>query len=200
MKPAAQIWMGWALPAYFLLSTFTLIQGQIHYVNHAAGGTLNGSSWTDAYTDIQSAIDAASAGDSIFVAAGTYLPTHQHLGDSGKHSTFYINKSIQLYGGFSGKPGTEGSYSEHNVTTHLTVLSGDLGMPIVDSDNAFHVLYLDHVSDTTTVDGFITPRITGIGCRYQCLRSRYHHYRPGPTPKICECTLRWHGHSGHRAI
>ena len=163
MKSYVQICIRWTVSIYFLFGSIAVIQGQIHYVNHAATGILNGSSWTDAYTDIQSAIDVASAGDSIFVAAGIYLPTHTHLGDSGRHSTFYINKSIQLYGGFSGKPGTEGGFTEHNVTTNLTVLSGDLGLPIVDSDNAFHVVYLDHVSDTTRIDGFTITHGNGVG-------------------------------------
>lgn len=163
MKSYVQTCLRWTVSIYFLFGSLAGIQGQIHYVNHAAAGSLNGSSWTDAYNDIQSAIDAASAGDFIFVAAGTYLPIHQHLGDSGRHSTFYINKSIQLYGGFSGNPGTEGGFMEHNVTTHLTILSGDLGIPLVDSDNAFHVLYLDHVSDTTKIDGFTIAHGNGIG-------------------------------------
>jgi hypothetical protein len=163
MKPYVQFYWRWTAAICFLFSSLAMIQGQIHYVNHAAVGLLNGSSWTDAHTDIQSAIDAASAGDSIFVAAGTYLPTHTHLGDSGRHSTFYISKSIQLYGGFSGKPGTEGGFSEHNITTHLTTLSGDLGLPIVDSDNAFHVLYFDHVSDTAKIDGFTIAHGNGLG-------------------------------------
>lgn len=163
MNPGVQIWWRWALAAFFLMITPTLMQGQILYVNHAATGLTNGSSWTDAYTDIQSAIDASVAGDSIFVAAGTYFPTHQHLGDSGRHSTFYIHKSIQLYGGFSGKPGTEGGFTEHNITTHLTQLSGDLGIPVVDADNAFHVVYFDHVSDTAKIDGFTIAHGNGVG-------------------------------------
>lgn len=163
MKPVVHLRLRWTLPACILLTTLNLMQGQIHYVNHAANGFLNGGNWTDAFTEIQSAIDIAAAGDSIFVASGTYLPTHQHLGDSVRHNTFYINKSIQLFGSFSGKPGTEGGFSEHDVTTHLTILSGDLGLPLVDSDNAFHVLYLDHVSDTTKIDGFTIAHGNGIG-------------------------------------
>ncbi len=163
MKPVIQIWLRRTLPAYFLLTALNLIQGQIHYVNHAAVGLLNGSSWTNAYIDIQSAVNAASAGDSIFVAAGTYLPSHPHLGDTGRHNTFYINKTIQIYGGFSGKPGTEGGFSEHNVVSNLTILSGDLGLPTVESDNVFHVVYLDHVSDTTKIDGFTIAYGNAVG-------------------------------------
>lgn len=42
------------------------------YVDAAATGAGNGTSWTDAYTTIQTAINAASAGDVIHVRAGVY--------------------------------------------------------------------------------------------------------------------------------
>jgi hypothetical protein len=49
------------------------LQAQI-YVNSTSGGANNGSSWADAYTDLQSALAAAVASDRIWVAAGTYYP------------------------------------------------------------------------------------------------------------------------------
>ena len=42
------------------------------YVDAAATGAGNGSSWADAFTTIQAGIDAASAGDVVHVNAGTY--------------------------------------------------------------------------------------------------------------------------------
>ena len=45
------------------------------YVRNSASGANTGASWTDAYTSLQSAIAAASSGNQIWVAAGTYTPS-----------------------------------------------------------------------------------------------------------------------------
>ena len=42
-----------------------------YYVDPDASGANDGSSWTDAWTTIQSAFDAASAGDTVYCAHGT---------------------------------------------------------------------------------------------------------------------------------
>lgn len=125
------------------------------YVKSTATGLGNGSSWTDAYTSLQEAIDKAIPGDVICVAQGTYLPTHILGDDTLRNRTFYINKSIVLYGGFIGDPGTEGSFEERNPGLYVTTLSGDVGVAGVVTDNAFHVVYFDHVSDSTHLDGFV---------------------------------------------
>src|SRR6188768_3137467 len=114
------------ISVFFLLFYFSAnVHAQISYVKSDAGGAGDGSTWSNAYTDVQSAIDAAIPGDTLCVAAGTYFPTHKHLGDSLRNSTFYINKSIVLYGGFSGEAGSEGNFSQRNPTIHETILSGD---------------------------------------------------------------------------
>jgi hypothetical protein len=133
-----------------------------YYVKATATGTGDGSSWANAFTDLQAAIDAAAVGDVICVAAGTYLPTHLHLGDSLRNATFYINKDITLLGGFSGEPGTEGTLAGRDPKVHLTILSGDLGIPNDSLDNAFHVVFIDHVSDTMHLDGFIIRGGNGV--------------------------------------
>lgn len=141
-----------------ILLTSTGLAGGVngnYYVKATATGTGDGSSWTDAITNIQVAIDLAEPGDVICVAAGTYFPTLRHGGDAVRFSTFYINKDIIIYGGFSGEPGTEGSLEGRDPKIHITTLTGDLGVVADHSDNAFHVVYFDHVSDTARLDGFI---------------------------------------------
>ena len=125
------------------------------YVKSTATGTGDGSSWTDAMTDLQQAIDLAADGDTICVAAGTYFPTHLLGSDTLRNRTFYIQIPVAIYGGFSGDPGTEGSLTDRNPKIHITTLSGDVGLVNDASDNAFHVVYFDHVSDSTRLDGFV---------------------------------------------
>ncbi len=64
------------------------------YVKTNANGAADGSSWDNAFGDIQAAIDLAQDGDSIWIAAGTYLPQS----DSG----YIITKGINILGGFKG--------------------------------------------------------------------------------------------------
>ncbi|AWW00338.1 hypothetical protein DJ013_20030 [Arcticibacterium luteifluviistationis] len=67
------------------------------YVNKNASGAENGSSWTDAYTDLQ---DALSKGKYVtaWVAAGTYKPTS----GTDRNISFQIPDNVKVYGGFIG--------------------------------------------------------------------------------------------------
>ena len=147
----------------FIIATVRPGWGQIIYVNHLATGLSDGSSWTHAHTNLQAAIDMALPGDSIFIATGTYYPVQRHNGDSLRHSTFYISKEISLFGSFSGLPGTEGGFTDRDIQLYPTILSGDLGLPGSRMDNAFHVMYLDHVPSATVIDGLTISDGDGFG-------------------------------------
>ncbi|MCB0525573.1 MAG: T9SS type A sorting domain-containing protein [Lewinellaceae bacterium] len=145
-------------PLLFLLlfnswhSTF----GQV-FVKHDATGAGNGSSWADAYTTLNTALDNANEGDEIWVAAGTYKPAGMNGDPSSK---FLINKFLKLFGGFIG---TETSLAERgDPAIHATILSGDLnGDDITDefdvnrSDNVLSVVVVTQdAPDETLLDGF----------------------------------------------
>lgn len=76
----------------------------IHYVSPL--GISNGSSWANASNDIQAMITAATSGDEIWVAAGTYKPNAYPSTCIGcsypQDVTFHLKDSIRLYGGFVG--------------------------------------------------------------------------------------------------
>ncbi|MBK9016461.1 MAG: T9SS type A sorting domain-containing protein [Saprospiraceae bacterium] len=124
------------------------------FVHAGASGNNDGSSWTNAYVDLQSAIAAAQPGDHIWVAEGTYLP------GNAASSTFLIEKDIQLYGGFAG---TEINLLQRDWAAHPTILSGDVnGDDIADnftdnrSDNVNNILHLTTaVTNEMVLDGFV---------------------------------------------
>lgn len=126
----------------------------VHYVDKDATGANNGTSWADAYTDLQDALAAAQPGDHIWVAEGTYLP------GTSASSTFLIEKDIKLYGGFTG---TETNLLQRDWATYPTILSGDVnGNDVVDnfttnrSDNVNNILHLtSDVTNALILDGFI---------------------------------------------
>jgi hypothetical protein len=119
--------------------------GSIYYVKASAGGSNNGTSWTDAYTDLQSALGPASSGDQIWVAAGTYKP------GTLRTDTFSLKTGVAIYGGFAG---TETLLSQRNPAVNVTTLSGDIGTSGDATDNSYHVVSASGVDGTAILDGF----------------------------------------------
>lgn len=156
-----------------ILVTFKAFSQNKIYVNINASGSNNGTSWINAFQQLQAAIDAANVGDSIWVAAGTYYPTLAFDADNSgsaidREKTFYIDKNIILHGQFQG---TETLLSQRNKA-HQTILSGDLGVPQDTSDNAFHIIYIDGatnngaITNNTVLDGFIIEQGQATGSNF----------------------------------
>ena len=121
---------------------------EILYVDAAAGGAGNGSSWADAFNDLQAALGAAESGDEIWVAAGTYRPT----ATADRSVSFALKEGVGIYGGFSG---VETQRDERAPAAHLTMLAGDIGAAGVGTDNSFHVVRVDApVGPMGILDGF----------------------------------------------
>ncbi|MEN8128099.1 MAG: right-handed parallel beta-helix repeat-containing protein, partial [Planctomycetota bacterium] len=127
------------------------------YVKPSAVG--NGTSWTSAYGDLQRALDAASSGDQIWVAAGIYAPSVPVGGTTSRHQTFQMKNGVAIYGGFAG---TESILSQRDIYNNETILSGDLNGddgPSFENyeENCFHVFYHPigtNLNTTAVLDGF----------------------------------------------
>jgi hypothetical protein len=128
---------------------FLAIKGYsaIIYVNVNATGTNNGSSWTNAYTDLQSALSSAFINDDIWVAAGTYKPTQT----TSRTISFVMKNGVDILGGFNG---TETSITERDIEANPTYLSGDIGAQGDNTDNTFKVVKIQNFTAPFTFDGF----------------------------------------------
>ncbi|MCB0686115.1 MAG: hypothetical protein KDC53_06310 [Saprospiraceae bacterium] len=128
-----------------------------YYVTPTGAGSMDGSSWINASDDLQDMINTAMEGDQIWVAQGSYLPTVSFGGATDRDKTFYINKNIQIYGGFSGG---ESFLNDRNWRGNPTILDGNLGNTAINTDNAYHVVFIDgttgiSIDNSCILDGFI---------------------------------------------
>ncbi|MBN1909170.1 MAG: hypothetical protein JW818_05475, partial [Pirellulales bacterium] len=76
--------------------------------------------------------------DSIWIAEGTYKPSAELEPGDPRSASFSLIDGVTLYGGFSGN---ETSLEQRDWTAHVVTLSGDLGTPDDNSDNAYTVVY-----------------------------------------------------------
>jgi hypothetical protein len=152
------------------------------YVHASAAGTNSGSSWTNAFNDLQDAFAASSAGDSLWVAEGTYFPTE----GTDRTVSFALPNGRIILGGFAGN---ESNAEQRNPTAHPCVLSGNIGNGGVDTDNSHRVVTTQNVSAATVLDGFIirdghytdvTTVYSGAGL-----------YNEGGSPAIRRCIFRF---------
>ena len=179
---------------FYILISFTCVfaQAKIFYVTTTGGGYKDGSSWGNAYADVQTAIDSASSsgGGEVWIAKGTY-----------KHgSAMTMKNNVHIYGGFAG---TETS-KEERVAGNNTILDGE---------GKYRVFYNDYYGssnkltnsaklDNVTIqngyssDGagmynyFASPEITN--CTFTNNRAEYSGggmYNDSSSPVLTNCTF-----------
>lgn len=138
-----------------ILACALTAQAQI-FVRSGANG--DGSSWQNAFGDLQSALHAArqAAPVQIWVAGGKYLPTS--TGD--RNASFVIPDGVVLLGGFAG---FESSPEQRDWRVNLTVLSGEIGAANTLEDNSYTIVLTKNVSAATTIDGFVISSGTANG-------------------------------------
>jgi hypothetical protein len=139
-------------PLFFTVLMVSALAGApaeaaLRYVKGDAPGTNSGTSWANAFTDLQAALTAAVSGDEIWVAKGTYKPT----AGTARAVSFQLKSGVGLYGGFAG---TETLRSQRNVAANTTILSGDIGTQGDNSDNSYHVVNGSGADATAILDGF----------------------------------------------
>jgi predicted outer membrane repeat protein len=155
----------------FLALVSTEVSATRYYVDLSATGSNTGSSWTNAYTSLQSAIASAASGDEVWVATGIYYPSAYPSGASGSSArdySFYLAGGVQMYGGFAG---TETTLAARDYATNMTILSGDIGTANDITDNCYHVVMSVNESTPCTLDGFTVTRGNGNVSNYLTVNS-----------------------------
>ena len=108
-------------------------QANIIYVRIGASGNNDGTSWDNAYTTAFLAIENATAGDSVFVAHGTYV----------SNNPISIPPYVSIFGGFpySGNP----TFADRDWVMNPSIFSGDVNLndvpnsPANRSDNSVRI-------------------------------------------------------------
>src|SRR5262245_7646513 len=92
----------------------------IRFVDPSSPGLIhNGTSWSQAYLSLQTALGAAVSGDEIWVANGTYLPT----ATTDRTISFVVPNGVKLFGGFAGAGVNESSLAQRDIVANKTILS-----------------------------------------------------------------------------
>ena len=162
---------------------FVTSVASVWYVNDDATGLDNGDNWTDAFTDLQSALALAVRGDEIWVAAGTHMPSATTDSLDPRSASFTLVDGVALYGGFAGD---EAVLDERDWEANPTILTGDIGAP-GNADNSYHVV----VGSTSAVlDGFTVTGGKADGVAYACGDGggMYNGYQVSPTVTNCTFT------------
>ncbi len=136
------------------------------YVSSAAVGGNTGSTWADAYTNLQTALHDPLCVE-FWVRAGVYKPS-----TSDRTVSFNILPGMALYGGFAGN---ETMRSQRNPVGNVTILSGDIDNNDPNTDgnnideqsyqawlnNSYHVVMMSGggllgspIGPSTVLDGF----------------------------------------------
>jgi hypothetical protein len=123
-------------PAMLVVGT-----NRVVYVNGTAVGANNGTTWINAYTNLNSALNSSKNGDAIWVSSGDQT------------ATFTITNFVTLVGGFSG---IETNSSSRNYNSNTTTLSGFLP-----GGGRTHQIVTIKSGSIVTLDGFT---VTGGNC------------------------------------
>jgi len=145
-----------------VLSLTTASSGDVIYVRCGlTTGENNGTSWNDAFQNLQDALDDATSGDQIWVKRGTCYPdvgTLVNDGDEG--ASFTLESGVEVYGGFVGTETELGFRPTPNPADPdtMTTLNGDIdqddGGVAPEDDNTDHIVDGSTCDDTALLDGF----------------------------------------------
>ena len=131
------------------------------FVDADAAGANDGTNWADAYNYLQDALAYANSNpdvNEIWVAQGTYKPDESTANPTGtdlRTDTFALINGVAIYGGLAGNedPCTF-DMADRDLVANETILSGDIGVADVNTDNSYHVVTGSGTEPNAIFDGF----------------------------------------------
>jgi parallel beta-helix repeat protein len=174
------------------------------YVDDDAAGANNGTSWTDAYTYLQEALNDARLTEKpveIRVAQGVYRPNGGLVAIpefDWRTTTFQLINGVTLQGGYAGLDAPDPN--ARDIEQYETILSGDLNGDdgpnfANNSENSYHVVTSRRVDQEAVLDGFV---IVG-GNADEPLHHQWGggmHNSYYSSPAIINCTFRLNSNGG----
>ncbi len=160
------------------------------YVDADATGDNNGSTWANAYTQLQLALDSATANSEIWVAAGVYTPTRVITIDVPRSAAFQMKNNVAIFGGFDPSAGVT-AFEDRDWVTYETILSGDIGVKGDMTDNVYHVFYHPNtlaLNSTAILDGFTITGAYAESGSWQTIHGGGM-YNEGASPTVRNCTF-----------
>ena len=139
------------------------------FVDDDAAAMGDGKNWATAFNTLQDALEAVAANPEfnidIWVADGVYYPDEGGAQvDNDRNASFTLVDGVSIYGGFFGD---ETTLNQRDVTTHVTILSGDISQNDINfdgnfiaenvtdivSNNSYSILNGEYVDTNTFLDG-----------------------------------------------
>src|SRR5688572_26597151 len=146
-----------AHPLFVGVGSLALVQfgaaGAVIYVDDSAPGSNDGTSWENAFRDLQDGLSAAASEDEVRIGQGTYRPGEAN---GARESTFNLPAKATVQGGYAGFGGA--NPDQFDPEQFETILSGDLnsddGPDFANTgENSYHVVSAVGVDETTVLRG-----------------------------------------------
>lgn len=176
------------------LSTVNYAATTIYVDDDAAAGG-DGLSWAAPYDDLQKALDAAfynSDVNEIRVAGGIYYPDR---GTGIRAWTFQLVDGVALQGGYRGLA-DGGDPDDRDIITFESILSGDIGIEDLTTDNSYHVVSATGTGAATTFDGFTVTKGQADGSAPHNDGAGFYNADGAPVISYCQFTNNYATNNG----
>lgn len=153
-------WLACSCFATLILAAPEAVRGQITwYVEAGAASGGSGTSWVDPLSNLHDAFATAVSGDTIRVAQGTYTPDigHPSLPVGSRAAFWTYPGGVRVEGGYRGSA-AGGSPDDRDTVGFATILSGEIGDPMLLTDNSLTLIRAD-VGGSILLDGLTLTRV-----------------------------------------